>query len=249
MAGYADSEGYSPSDPVRPNAWKYRDYVIRAFNADKPFDRFIREQLAGDELVKPPYRNLSPDDVERLTATGFLRMAPDGTGLAAADEQKTARNQVVADTIKVVSSAFLGLTVGCAQCHNHRYDPIPQSDYYRLRALFEPAYDPASWKPPAGRQVSLLTDADRAEGRRDRGRGREARRGAAQADRGDHRGHVPEGAGQAPRRAARARRAPPATRPAAKRTRGAEEAHAGPPEPERERRHALPVRPQGRRPR
>src|SRR5262249_44375634 len=64
-------------------------------------------------------------------------------------------------TVKVVSSAFLGLTVGCAQCHNHRYDPIPQADFYRLRAVFEPAYDPTNWKPPAGRQVSLYTDADR----------------------------------------------------------------------------------------
>jgi hypothetical protein len=160
VAGYADSEGGSPADPVRPNAWKYRDYVVRAFNADKPFDRFIREQLAGDELLQPPYTNLPLDDLDTLIATGFLRMAPDGTGAAGADA-KAARNQVVTDTVKVVSSAFLGLTVGCAQCHNHRYDPIPQTDFYRLRAVFEPAYDPTNWKPPAARRVSLYTDADR----------------------------------------------------------------------------------------
>jgi mono/diheme cytochrome c family protein len=160
VAGYADSEGGSPSDPVRPNAWKYRDYVIRSLNADMPFDRFIREQLAGDELVRPPYQSLHTDELDKLIATGFLRMAPDGTGAAGA-EPKAAPNQVVTDTVKIVSSAFLGLTVGCAQCHNHKYDPIPQTDFYRLRAIFEPAYDPTHWRLPAARQVSLYTDADR----------------------------------------------------------------------------------------
>ena len=162
VAGYADSEGGSPDDPIRTNAWKYRDYVIRSLNADKPFDRFIREQLAGDELVKPPYPNLGPADLDALTATGFLRRAPDATGAPGID-QKTARNQVMADRVKITASAFLGLTVGCAQCHNHRYDPIPQADFYRLRAVFEPAFDLAAWKPPAARQVSLYTDADRAK--------------------------------------------------------------------------------------
>lgn len=160
VAGYADSEGGSPADLVRPNAWKYRDYVIRSLNADMPFDRFIREQLAGDELVKPPYQDLPPDDLDKLIATGFLRMAADGTGAGGADA-KAARNQVVTDTVKIVSSAFLGLTVGCVQCHNHKYDPIPQTDFYRLRAAFEPAYDPTHWRPPAARQVSLYSDADR----------------------------------------------------------------------------------------
>ena len=160
VAGYADSEGYSPEDPIRTSAWRYRDYVIRSINADKPFNQFIVEQLAGDELVKPPLGNLKPEDVEKLVATGFLRMAPDGTATPGTDP-KLARNQVVADTIKIVSSSFLGLTVGCAQCHNHRYDPIPQSDYYRLRAILEPAYDAANWRVPAARQVSLYTQADR----------------------------------------------------------------------------------------
>jgi hypothetical protein len=152
VAGYADSDGNGNEDTVRPYAYKYRDYVIRALNADKPLDRFIVEQLAGDELVPQPWQNLAPDQIEKLTATGFLRTAPDlGDG-----------NQVVGDTLKIVSSSLLGLTVGCAQCHDHRYDPIPQVDYYRLRAVFEPALDPARWRRPPQRLVSLASDADRA---------------------------------------------------------------------------------------
>lgn len=161
VAGYADSEGVTTDDPVRPESFRYRDYVIQSFNADKPFDQFITEQLAGDELVKPPLKNLSADAIEKLTATGFLRMAPDGTGSGGV-EPNQARNDVVANTIKIVTTSFLGLSVGCAQCHNHRYDPIPQTDYYRMRALFEPALNWKSWQPPAARRVSLYTDADRA---------------------------------------------------------------------------------------
>jgi hypothetical protein len=142
VAGYADSDGNGPDDSPRPYAYKYRDYVIRSFNADKPLDHFVIEQLAGDELVLRPWRNLPPDQIETLAATGFLRTAADGTSTSAADEPRAA-NQVVADTLKIVGSALLGLTVGCAQCHDHRYDPIPQSDYFRLRAVFEPALDPA----------------------------------------------------------------------------------------------------------
>jgi hypothetical protein len=158
VAGYADSEGVTSSDAPRSWAWKYRDYVIRALNDDKPFDRFILEQLAGDELVPRPHKNLAPEQIELLTATGFLRMAADGTGSGSDDE--ASRNQTVADTLKIVSSAFLGLTVGCAQCHDHRYDPIPQRDYYQLRAIFEPALDPKQWRKPSERLISLYTDAD-----------------------------------------------------------------------------------------
>jgi mono/diheme cytochrome c family protein len=167
VAGYADSEGYTNDDPVRKESFKFRDYVIRSFNADKPFDQFIHEQLAGDELVGSEvvargYKNLPPDAIERLVATGFLRMAPDGTASGGVD-QKVARNQVVADTIKIVTSSLMGLTVACAQCHNHRYDPIPQTDYYRLRAVFEPALNWKNWRAPQARLVSLYTDADRAK--------------------------------------------------------------------------------------
>ncbi len=160
VAGYADSDGNGADDTPRPYAYKYRDYVIRSLNADKPLDRFVVEQLAGDELVPRPWANLKPDQVEVLAATGFLRSAADGTTGTA--DLALAANQVVADTLKIVGSTFLGLTVGCAQCHDHRYDPIPQSDYYRLRAIFEPALDPHHWRGPAQRLVSLYTDSDRA---------------------------------------------------------------------------------------
>lgn len=160
VAGYADSEGYNNRDMERPWAFRYRDYVIRAFNADKPYDQFLREQIAGDEMVKPPYKNLSPADLEKLVATGFLRMAPDGTGSNPA-EKEVAKNQVVTDTIDIVSSSVLGLTVACAQCHDHKYDPIPQNDYYRFRAIFEPALDWKNWRAPASRRISIMSDADR----------------------------------------------------------------------------------------
>jgi len=162
VAGYADSEGYNDVDAERQHAWRYRDYVIRAFNSDKPFDQFIHEQLAGDEMISSPLNNLSDTDTELLAATGFLRMAPDGTGGAVPDAN-VARNDTIADTIKIVSSSLMGMTVGCAQCHDHRYDPIPQADYYRFRAIFEPAFDWEHWRKPNQRLVSLYTDDDRAK--------------------------------------------------------------------------------------
>src|SRR5262249_5470480 len=138
VAGYADSDGYSERDVERKWAYKYRDYVIRAFNEDKPWNEFLIEQLAGDELLAPPYANLNAEQADKLIATGMLRMGPDGTSGGGGD-QNLARNDVVADTIKIVSTSILGLTVGCAQCHSHRYDPISHADYHRIRALFEPA--------------------------------------------------------------------------------------------------------------
>jgi hypothetical protein len=161
VAGYADSDGNGTEDAVRPFAYKYRDYVIRSLNADKPLNQFIVEQLAGDELVPQPWTNLTSPQIELLTATGFLRTSVDGTNGAAIPAESA--NLVVGDTLKIVSTALLGLTVGCAQCHDHRYDPIPQSDYYRLRAIFEPALAPAHWRGPGQRLVSLYTDADRAK--------------------------------------------------------------------------------------
>ncbi len=157
VAGYADSDGNGSDDTPRQFAYKYRDYVIRSLNADKPLDQFLVEQLAGDELVPRPWANLNPEQIEKLTATGFLRTVVDPGG-----SDPAATNQVLGDTIKVVSSSLLGLTVGCAQCHDHKYDPVPQSDYYRLRAVFEPALNPADWRVPGQRLLSLYTDADRA---------------------------------------------------------------------------------------
>ncbi len=162
IAGYADSDGFVDADNPREFAWKYRDWVIRALNADMPLNRFITEQLAGDTFVPYPTKNLSPYQVDHLVATGFLRMAADGTQSGGVD-QTAFRNAVVADTLKIVSTSLLGLSVGCAQCHDHRYDPIPQSDYYRLRAVFEPALNWKDWRTPSQRLVSLYTDADRAK--------------------------------------------------------------------------------------
>ena len=167
IAGYADSDGYSESDPVRGFAYKYRDYVIRAFNDDLPMDRFITEQLAGDELAGATQVNASTVALggdrarELLVATGFLRMGADGTAAPGGADIEAVRNQVVSDTLKIVSTSLLGLSVGCAQCHDHRYDPIPQADYYRMRAVFEPAYDWKQWRTPDQRLVSLYTEADR----------------------------------------------------------------------------------------
>lgn len=163
VAGYADSEGYSEEDRVRESAFRYRDYVIRSLNQDKGFDQFLCEQLAGDELIDDrSFQNLSTEDQDRLIATGFLRMAPDGTGSGGID-QNVARNQTIADTLDIVSTSLMAMTVACAQCHNHRYDPITQADYYRIRAIFEPALDWKAWKTPAQRKVSLYSDAERAK--------------------------------------------------------------------------------------
>ena len=161
VVGYADSNGYTEADSPRPHAWRYRDYVIRAFNEDKPWSDFIREQLAGDELAGVTHAEteqavLDPKRRDELIATGFLRMAPDGTG-DAPDDPKLARNQVIAEEMKIVSSSLLGLTVACAQCHDHRYDPITQADYYRLRAIFDPAYDWQNWRAPVAAALSRST--------------------------------------------------------------------------------------------
>lgn len=160
LAGYADSEGYVDEDPVREWAFSYRDYVIDAYNNDMPMDQFVVEQLAGDEIVTSPLENLTTKDIRQLTATGFLRMAPDGTSAGGVD-QSVARNEVIAETLNIVSTSLLGTTVGCARCHNHRYDPITQEDYYRFRAIFEPALDWKNWRNIKARQISLYTDEDR----------------------------------------------------------------------------------------
>jgi hypothetical protein len=167
VAGYADSNGYSEADTVRPHAWRYRDYVIRSMNGDKPWDEFIQEQLAGDELAGATHADfqqavLDPHRTDQLIATAFMRMAPDGTG-DAPDDVKLAKNQVIAEQIKVMTSSLMGMTVACAQCHDHRYDPITQADYYRLRAVFDPAYNWEAWRAPAQRLYSLYTPEERAK--------------------------------------------------------------------------------------
>ena len=167
VAGYADSEGYNDKDIVRDDAWRYRDYVIRSFNDDKPWDQFVVEQLAGDELVNATYANAktlannNPDALEKLTATAFLRMGPDGTASAPTAEQAKAANMNITETLKIVSSSLLGLTIACAECHHHRFDPIPQEDFYRLRAVFAPALDSTHWRKPSSSKVGLLSKEDK----------------------------------------------------------------------------------------
>jgi cytochrome c553 len=126
LARYADSGGYE-FDYDRPHAWHYRDYVIKAFNADKPYDQFIREQLANDQLV-------GADKPEALIPTGFCRNGPTVDN---ANNEET-RTDELDDMVATTSSVLMGLTVGCARCHDHKYDPIPQRDYYRLQAVFFP---------------------------------------------------------------------------------------------------------------
>lgn len=168
VAGYADSEGYNDKDVIRPDAWHYRDYVIRSLNADKPWDEFISEQLAGDELVKATHATAqklvdqNPAVCDKLTATGFLRLAPDGTGSSPMDPA-LARNQVITETVKIMSSSLLGMTVGCAECHHHRFDPIPQEDFYRLRAVIAPVYDADKWRKPASRRAALMSKEEKAK--------------------------------------------------------------------------------------
>ena len=159
VAGYADSDGYNADDVDRPWAWKYRDYVIRSLNADKPLDQFVIEQLAGDELAGPRQGDWTANQIELLTATGFLRTSADGTG--SGDDTLEARNKVVSDSLKIVGTALLGTSLHCAQCHDHRYDPISQLDYVALRSVFEPALDCQNWKTPPSRTVSLYTAEER----------------------------------------------------------------------------------------
>ncbi len=147
-AGYADSEGGSTLDYIRTNGYRYRDYVIRSLNNDKPYDQFLVEQIAGDELFD--YKaagELSSDQLSKLVATGFLRTAPDGT-FDISENFIPSRMDVLADQLNIFSSMVMGLTVACAQCHSHKYDPIPQRDYYRFSAIFRTAYDPYDWYAP-----------------------------------------------------------------------------------------------------
>ena len=148
VAGYADSEGKRSADPIRSHAWRYRDYVIRSLNNDKPYDLFLLEQLAGDELYDFENANAITDEMmDSLVATGFLRMVPDGTGSDIVDTVAE-RFEVVADEIEVLGSSVMGLTLRCAQCHSHKYDPIPHRDYYRLVSVFQGAYDVYDWLKP-----------------------------------------------------------------------------------------------------
>ena len=121
---YSDTDGFE-YDAHRASAWRYRDYVIRAFNNDKPYDRFIQEQLAGDEI--------GPQEDETLIAAGFNRLGPLRKN-AGNQEVASSRNEVLTEMTNIVGAGVLGVTLGCARCHDHKFDPLRQSDYYRIQA-------------------------------------------------------------------------------------------------------------------
>ena len=122
---YADSSGFS-NDYERGNAWRYRDYVVRAFNSDKPYDQFIKEQIAGDEI--------DSNDSEKIIATGFLRMGPwELTGM---EVEKIARQRFLDDVVNSTGETFLAHSLQCARCHDHKFDPVPTRDYYSIQAVF-----------------------------------------------------------------------------------------------------------------
>ncbi|MDE0261004.1 MAG: DUF1549 and DUF1553 domain-containing protein [Bryobacterales bacterium] len=143
LARYAESEGFK-ADETRPNAWRYRDYVIESLNSDKPYDRFVQEQIAGDELW--------PNDPQARIATGFNRHYPDESNAAILMQR---RQEVLLDITDTVGSVFLGLTYSCAKCHDHKFDPILQSDYYRLQAFFT--------NVTTDDEIHLLNERQRAE--------------------------------------------------------------------------------------
>ncbi|MEZ0266101.1 MAG: PSD1 and planctomycete cytochrome C domain-containing protein [Phycisphaerae bacterium] len=127
LARFAETDGFE-HDAVRPHAWRYRDYVIRAFNADKPYDEFVKEQIAGDELW--------PDSPDARVATGFALLGPD---MVDSSDQVQRRLNTLNDAVDTAGLALLGLTIGCARCHDHKFEPLAQKDYYRLQAFFAPA--------------------------------------------------------------------------------------------------------------
>jgi hypothetical protein len=141
--------------------WRYRDYVIRAFNADKPYDRFLQEQLAGDELADyESAAEITEELYDNLAATGFLRTTPDRT-FADITNFVPDRLELIAEEMHVFGSAVMGLTLHCARCHSHKFDPIPQRDYYRLLATFKDAFDEHDWLKPESRTLPHVTAAER----------------------------------------------------------------------------------------
>ncbi len=139
---YSDTAGFS-NDYERSNAWRYRDYVIRSFNKDKPYNEFVKEQIAGDEL--------RPGDPEATIATGFLRMGPWGTAMI---PQKELRQIYLDDLVHNVGQSFLSIPMRCCKCHDHKFDPIPTHDYYSMYAAF-------ATTQPAEMQVAFLPEENR----------------------------------------------------------------------------------------
>ncbi|HUQ94436.1 MAG TPA: DUF1553 domain-containing protein [Bryobacteraceae bacterium] len=157
-AGYTDTTG---QETIFDGIWRYRDYVVDSLNADKPYDQFLVEQIAGDELVDwrsaEPY---TPPIVTSLIATGYLRSTFDRTD-ADITNLPQERYDVLIDLVDKVSSGVLGLSAGCARCHSHKFDPIPQRDYYRLMTVFSSAYNPWNWTTPQERFLPAVSKAER----------------------------------------------------------------------------------------
>ena len=147
LARYADSDGYN-GDGTRPNMWRYRDYVIRAFNEDKPYDRFIKEQLAGDELW--------PEDLDARAATGFLRGYPDEIN---ARDLNLKKQEIAVDLTNTTGSVFLATTVGCANCHNHKFDKLSQKEYFQFQAFFVNASARDDLLPLSGKALADYNEA------------------------------------------------------------------------------------------
>ncbi len=155
VAGYSDSNGYLGDEP-RPYAWRYRDWVVKALNVDMPYDQFLIKQLAGDQLTSWRMgEKLSPETVDNLVATGFLRSTPDAT-----DNQPIYEIDKQFDTLHAVTEvsikAVMGMNLNCARCHDHKFDPVLQKDYFRIMALFRPAYDPDDEFPKPKDQTKWL---------------------------------------------------------------------------------------------
>ncbi|MBI2680830.1 MAG: DUF1553 domain-containing protein [Candidatus Solibacter usitatus] len=147
---FAETDGFE-YDTHRRDAWRYRDYVIRAFNNDKPYDRFLMEQLAGDEIA--------PAEDETLIASGFNRLGPLRKN-AGNQEVASSRNEVLTEMTNIVGSALLGVTLGCARCHDHKFDPFRQSDYYRMQAYFAAVHDKDVPKATAEEQSAWKARSD-----------------------------------------------------------------------------------------
>lgn len=151
LVRYADTNGYE-RDAIKPSVWRYRDYVIRSFNADKPFDRFAVEQIAGDEIP-----DVSP---ETLVATGFHRLGPWDDEPA---DPLTDRYDQLDDLVRTTSEVYLGLTIGCARCHNHKFEPLTARDYYSLVAVYAPLQRPRRERTELLRPIGRRSELDAIE--------------------------------------------------------------------------------------
>ena len=164
MVGYTDTisfdSDFGPPGGFLEGKWRYRDYVVQSFNRDKPFDVAVRQQLAGDEMV--PWRDAqgyTEEIVEHLTATGYWRCAEDVTG---EDGRPFTVWSVLHDNMTQVGMSLMGLSLNCARCHSHKYEPISQQDYYSLMAFVTPAMNPQAWKTPQERALPDVSATDRA---------------------------------------------------------------------------------------